>query len=98
MSKTREIGKAIKTMLSINFHPYFLGLTIMPKKVTWEYALQFRNDDKCRWHPRIISYYPAEGMVSIHSGYHDESATYVKAETIMILACDRMQAPAPKGT
>jgi hypothetical protein len=98
MSKTREVGKAVKTMLGVNFNPVFLGLIITPKKVTWEYAVQFRNNTSLEWHPRIINYFPDKHTVSIHNGYHDMSATYVGAETILTMAAYRCQAPSPKST
>lgn len=95
MDKRRQIGKALLKILKINFNPYWLGLTISPHMVTWEYAIQFRNDVKKNWHPRVIHYFVKEHSVSFHNGYQDRDATYVGGDTILTMAENRSQAPEP---
>jgi hypothetical protein len=95
LDKRRQIGKAILTILKTNFNICSLGMIISPRMVTWEYAIQFRNDIKKNWRPRVIHYFVKEHAVSFHNGYHDIDATHVGGDTILTMAENRSQAPEP---
>lgn len=83
-------------MLKRNFRVEFLGLTITPTDILWEYAVQFKNDNTFRWQPKVIRYHRKENVISIRNGYNDSSATYVGAETILTIAENNLTAPPPK--
>lgn len=93
MAKAIDVQRAVRKILKINFNPIFLGLTITPVDVTWEYALQFKNDDKKNWHPKVVRLHRQEDTVSIRNGYLDTNATYVGAATILTMAENNVTVP-----
>lgn len=98
MTKKRsnlEIHKSLKIILSINYNFRWLDLDISPMCVNWYAAVQFRNDPKKTWMPRIMSFYPEAQKVVVKCGLADPEPTYVNAETIMVMAESRAQSPTP---
>jgi len=90
-----EIHKALKVILGINYNFKWLDLDISPKCVNWYAAVQFRNDPKKNWFPRIMSFYPDAQKVVVRTSLNDPEPTYVSAETIMVMAETRAQSPTP---
>ncbi len=95
MSKALDVQKAVHKILSRNFRPILLGLTISPTDVMWEYAVQFKDDSKFNWHPKVIRFHRKDNAVSIRNGHNDFNATYVGAETILTIAENNLTAPKP---
>lgn len=87
------LQKAVFKMFKMNYRPIVLQLQITPEIVTWEYALQFKTDQKLNWHPSIVKYHRKNDTISIHAGYNDPNVTYVNAETILTLADGNIQPP-----
>jgi hypothetical protein len=90
-----EIHKALKTIIRINYNYRWLDVDISPKCVNWYAAVQFRNDPKKNWMPRVFSFYQEAQKVAVKCSLDDSQPTYVNAETIMVMAESRAQSPTP---
>lgn len=90
-----QIHKALKVILGINYNFKWLDADISPKVVNWYAAVQFRNDVKKSWYPRVISFYADAQKVAVRTSLNDPEPTYVSAETIMVMADTRARSPTP---
>lgn len=90
-----QIHKALKVILGINYRFKWLDLDISPKCVNWYAAVQFRNDPKKNWMPRVMSFYPDAQKVVVRCRLEDPEPTYVSAETIIVMGEMRAQSPTP---
>ena len=92
--KAIEIHRALKIILGINYNFHWLDAYISPDRTEWYTSVQFRNDPKRNWIPKIVYFYPKAQKIAILNFIGDEPL-WVNANTIIAMSEMRAQSPTP---
>jgi hypothetical protein len=98
MIRNSDVNRALKTVLKMNYNFIPVGppsIVITPEKVEWYLAVQFRNDPKKQWHPRILIYFPKKEHIVILNQIGDIFPVKLKLETLMTMAAIKAIDPNP---
>lgn len=82
-----ECHKALKKALSRNFNFRWLDVIFRTVSITWCIAAQFKKDEERKWHPRVVTFFPASQRICVQE-YIGASELWLDVATLVAMGAE----------